>query len=220
MTDDSPKQSASTRAARPSADDLAALALGGDEQAFEELHRRLGGGLRKFFQRRISGRDEIIEELSQTTWMETWRALREQRYDPQRARISTFVYAVGYKLLLRHFQAVRRHGCIGPSVGATELAEPTVTQQPDALLHECELLDAVRDCIHQRGASYTLTEEERAVVVGSADNESERALGRCLGVAASTINTRKKSAYQKLRRCLSLKGFGSEVVERGAPSGE
>ena len=43
----------------------------------------------------------------------------------------------------------------------------------------------------------------------------ERTLASDFGVAASTINARKKLAYNKLRKCLAAKGFRPTDAERG-----
>lgn len=189
-------------------------AMQGDEQAFEELHRRLGGGLCRFLQRRVGGRPELIEELSQMAWVEVWRALHSRRYNPERARITTFVYAIAYKMVLRHLRSAGRPG---EAHLADEDAHETLwaSPAPEEALHFSELLDAVRDCLHRARTSHSLTAEERAVVAGVVEGESERALGKRLGLAASTINARKKSAYEKMRNCLGGKGFTDELLERG-----
>jgi RNA polymerase sigma-70 factor (ECF subfamily) len=191
----------------------------GDEQAFEELHRRLGGGLSRFIQRRVGGRAELVEELSQMTWVEVWRALHGGRYDPERARITTFVYAIGYKMVLRHLRAAGRPAETRLSVD--DVADALYgSRLPEEALHFSELLDAVQDCLHRMRTSHSLTAEERAVLAGLAEGESERALGRRLGAAASTINVRKKVALEKMRKCLADKGFTEELVERGLAWGE
>ena len=78
---------------------------------------------------------------------------------------------------------------------------------PAALLHAAELLDAMRGCLHAAGTPFALSAEERQIVIELSGGESERALAERLGVAASTIHARKQLAYRKLRQCLSAKGF-------------
>lgn len=204
----------------PSADALALRVLDGDELAFEQLHRRLGGGLRRFFQRRVRGQPDLVEELSQTTWVEVWRALHAGRYDPGRARISTFIYAVGYKMLLRHFRAAQRGPGGAQSVMDRDFVPTATAAAPDDLLHSCELIDAVRDCLRETGTRHGLTDEERVIVAGVVSGDSERALAERLGIAPSTVNARKRSAFEKLRACLVRKGFAREFAEREGPVGE
>src|SRR5262249_62173172 len=82
--------------------ELAAAAMSGNEAAFEQIHRRLSGGLIRFFLTRARGRPSVAEELAQTTWVHLWRSLRERRYDPSRAAISSFVYAICHNVCLQH----------------------------------------------------------------------------------------------------------------------
>lgn len=199
----------------PTVDDLALHAMDGDEAAFEELHRRLGGGLRGFFQKRVGSDSDLIEELSQSTWVEVWRSLDGRRFDPNRARITTFIYAIGYKMVLRHARAARRGRATAPLDDCDALMETWLRELPEDALHGSELIDAVRDCLRRTDTPFSLSHEEREAVIGAARDETERALARRLGVAASTVNARKKAAYAKLRQCLTRKGFTADSVERG-----
>ena len=96
---------------------LTTRAAGGDEGAFAALHQRLGGGLFRLFLDRTGGRSELADDFSQKTWVAVWQALIAGKYDPARAAISTFVYAVGYRVWLQHMRstgranAPRRRGC-------------------------------------------------------------------------------------------------------------
>jgi RNA polymerase sigma factor (sigma-70 family) len=198
---------------------LAERALAGDEPAFEELYRRLDGGLQRFLSRRGGTTGELVEELAQRTWVAVWGALHAGRYDPRRSAFSTFLYAVGYKVWLQH----RRQARTGPQ------PLDDVEGLLDGLLHDLndpadaldlgELLDAVRACIASHATAGALTADERAVLQGVTAGESERALAARLGVAASTINARKASIYGKLRECLARKGFGPPAGERGGLPG-
>jgi RNA polymerase sigma factor (sigma-70 family) len=194
---------------------LAERALGGDEAAFEGLHRRLGGGLRNFIQRRVGGAEELVEELAQAAWVEVWRSLDRGTYDPGKARITTFVYAVGYKMVLRYQRDRRRGGGVGALPGVADDPALWLHEALADTLHTSELVDAVRDCLRRPGSVHSLTAEERAVALGAATGRSERDLAGALGLAPSTVNARKKSAYEKLRKCLSKKGFASDLSEQG-----
>src|SRR5207249_225931 len=85
----------------PTLRDLSAAASRGDRAAFEQIHRRLGGGVRRLLLARVGNRPELADELAQRTWVAAWEALRAGRYDPSRAEFSTFIYAVAYKTWLR-----------------------------------------------------------------------------------------------------------------------
>lgn len=199
----------------PTLAQLTTRACEGDEQAFEELHRRLAGGLRRFLARRVGGSVQVLDELSQTAWVEVWRAMRDGRYDPERGRISTFLYAVGYKMVLRHFRDLQRNRETPEPMDGEGRAPSGVVERPDELLAWCESIDALRDCLHDDTTPHKLTDEERAVVAGVVAGETERALSNRLGIAASTVNARKKSAFEKLRKGLAAKGFERDVSERG-----
>lgn len=193
---------------------LALRAQDGDRSAFELLLRRLDPGLKQVLRRR-TGQAELADELAHQTWIAVWQALREERYDVQKAAISTFVYAVAHKLWLQH---LRRSGSARFShevLDALPALGPAAAGNPASDLHASELLDAMRSCLRSRGTPHSLTADERRVVMGLATGESERTLAEQLGVAASTVHARKQLAYQKLRRCLAARGFSTENAERG-----
>lgn len=193
---------------------LCSAAAGGDESAFAELHGRLSGALRRFFASRHVGANDC-DELVQRTWIGVWEAIRGGRYDPQRAAITTFAYAVAYKMWLQHLRRAK-----SADAHAERNADADTTQslfeydEPSAFMRTCELLDAVRACIRARSGDAALDPAERAIVEGIGRNEPERAIAVRLGLAASTVNVRKRSALDKLRKCLAHKGFTSIAPER------
>jgi RNA polymerase sigma factor (sigma-70 family) len=198
---------------------LADQAQRGDRAAFELLVRRLAPGIRHMLLRRTGGRTPLADELAHDTWVAVWDVLRAGRYDAKKAAISTFAYAVAHKLWLRH---LRRSGRAPLSYGVLDemLAAPDESVNPATTLQAAELLDAVRACLRAAETPYSLSEEERRIVIGLARGESERSLAEQLGVVASTIHARKLVAYRKLRRCLAAKGFSPDGTERGRLRGE
>jgi RNA polymerase sigma factor (sigma-70 family) len=199
---------------------LTERAPNGDRGAFEQLLNRFDPGLKRILLRRTGGQAELCEELAQRTWIAVWQALHEQRYDPQKSAISTFIYAVAYKLWLQHLRSAGTAPLSGGVLGTGLLDSEGAADNPAALLHAAELLDAMRGCLHAAGTPFSLTAEERQIVIGLSGGESERALAERLGVAASTIHARKQLAYRKLRQCLSAKGFSAETAERQRPQRE
>lgn len=203
--------SGSSQPPPPTVRDLAARALQGDRAAFELLHQRLDGGLRRMLTRRTGGQFELAAELAQRAWIDTWKALCGQRYDPGRAEFSTFLYAIGYKIWLQYRRQER-----GAAVAADDLDEFAERLLPadDALgmaLHAGERIDALRACLRNAEPPLALTEEERLIVEELAHGATERSLAQKLGLAASTIHARKTSGLEKLHKCLTAKGFGGEV---------
>lgn len=188
--------------------DLTQAARGGDHEAFSILHRRLNGGLKAFFHRKTGGGTDLIDELAQQTWTSAWSALSSGRYDPKKASFSTFLYAIGYKTWLRHMRDDR--GTPRPIDDLDRYVSSATDESADpaAFLRTVELLDAVRDCLHTGGRAYSLTDEERRIVIGMTQGRTDRGMAAELGLAASTVNARRQSAYAKLKTCLSRKGFG------------
>jgi RNA polymerase sigma factor (sigma-70 family) len=176
----------------------------GDERAFEAIHERFDAGLRRFFLTRGGGRVEQAEELAQRTWVQVWRSMSDGKYDPRRAAPSTFIYAVASKMWLRHCRTLTRPASTEADGLLARLLEGG---DPADLLHAAELLEGMRHCLRCEGC---LSEEERAIVLAAAHGETERALGRRFGLAASSINARKQAAYAKLRRCMAERGLFSD----------
>jgi RNA polymerase sigma factor (sigma-70 family) len=201
---------------------LALAAMAGSAPAFENLHRRLAGGIAQFFERRLGVGNDLVEDLAQRTWTEIYRALRDGRYDPERSQFSTYAYAVAHHVWLRHR---RLRGAVASIPATEELDKLFETasrdgRTPEQVLHAAELIDAVRSCVESRGTPNSLTDGEREVALGVSRGESERDLSHRLGLAASTVHVRKLAALEKLRRCLRAKGFGELGGERGGRLGE
>lgn len=186
---------------------LAAAAASGDRVAFESLHRRLTGGLRKIFIERSGGKADVADDLIQRTWVGVWQALSSGRYDPARSAISTFVYAVAHKMWLQHLRAR------GPLPDAAEVDPGASPTGPPAEL--AEVLEAVRACL--RGEAGDLTPDERAILRLSGTGASDRDLAARLSVSPSTANARKRAAFDKLRRHLASLGHRPETTERLIP---
>ena len=109
MPDDLPQPLAASLPKRDqSLQHLTLRAAQGDQEAFAALHQRLGGGLHRLFMERTGGRTELADDFCQKTWVAVWQALEGGKYDPERAAISTFVYAVGYRVWLQHMRSAGR----------------------------------------------------------------------------------------------------------------
>lgn len=210
-----PAPSAPVTPAHDSLAALAARAAAGDHGAFEQIHRRLSDGLRRLFLKRSGGRNDLADDLTQRAFIASWQAISTGRYDPARSAISTFIYAVGYKIWLQHLRA---HGRAVPQDRGEELADLPVSTDPTTAPALAELVQVVRDCLSGRVGD--LSEDERAILRAVAAGESDRATARRLGLAASTANARKNAAYEKLRRTLSSLGFRPEETERILGGGE
>ncbi len=186
---------------------LAGRVAQGDESAFEAIHARLTRGLEQYFLKRNGGVVHAAEELVHRTWVIAWRAFQQGRYDPDRAAVSTFVYAIALRVWMQACRDAHRS-----RTAPVALYDPPANAATDPAdlsgnLHQAELLDALRECLQGPAGGADLTDEERALLVEFSKGASLRELGRRLGVSASTVHERKAAALEKLRVCLHAKGF-------------
>lgn len=209
MRNRTPKDDAEAPAA------LAERALGGDRAAFEALITHYQSGLRRLLLRRAGGDGVLVDELLHQTWIGLWQAFCERRYDPRRAAISTFIYAIAHKRWLQHLRRTGNQPLSGADIDFTLLADSSDESETDPAraLHSAEMLAAFRDCLHAPNRSNSLSPEERQIVVELARGQTERSLAAVLGLAPSTIHMRKQLAYKKLRDCMTAKGYQSNPLE-------
>lgn len=187
-------------------DELSRAASAGDARAFGELHARYSAGLIRLFLKRTRGRDDLAEELAQRTWTLAWEAIRLGKYDPGRATLSTFVYAVGNNVWLQH---LRKAGRSKEQSGAG-MEGPWFEHDDEPHAVDAEAIQGVRDALREpEGVAVhaVLSESERELVRWAASGLSDRDLARKLGLAPSTVNVKKRSAYEKIRRFLAQRGI-------------
>lgn len=192
--------------------DLARLAATGDRAAFDAIHTRLAGAVRRHLLSRLGPRADLADDLAQRTWMGVWNALSRGLYNPDRAAITTFVYAVATKVWLQHLRSSSRArvlipGQVPDEAGAWE-AEPL--ESPGL----AERIHAVRECLRPHPAG--LTPEEVWLLRAAAEGATDRDLAERLGVAASTAHARRRAALDKLRRLLARRGIRGDSTERSA----
>jgi RNA polymerase sigma factor (sigma-70 family) len=179
----------------------------------------LGGGLFRLFMDRTGGRSELAEDFSQKTWVAVWQALRAGKYDPARAAISTFIYAVGYRVWLQHMRSAGRASA-HLDAAAKGMSAMALSTDPANETKLAEAIDSVRSCLRAGPHESGLTDEERWILRAASTGVTDRELAQRLGVAASTANARKQAAYDKLRRYLENKGHRTESSGQEAQDGE
>ncbi len=207
----------------PTLRDLSARAMAGEHDAFAQIHRRVGAGLRRLLLKRSAGREDLVDELCQKTWTSVWRAFTEGKYDPERSAITTFVYAVGNNAWLTHLRLFARdQGYIAGApamLGADHIDSAPRTMSavsPDDAHALAETIECVRAMLRDGGPG-GMTEHERAVVRAIAAGESDRALARRLGLSSSTVNIRKHAGYAKIRGYLRSRGLAWDDWELDEP---
>ncbi len=163
-----------------------------------------------------------MDDLCQKTWASVWKALSEGKYDPERAAITTFVYAVANNAWMTHLRGFARdQGYVegAPAMLGSDHAEHAASKSaglPDEVWAEAETVECVRACLREGGPG-GLSDLERAVVRAIAAGESDRGLARRLGISSSTVNIRKHAGYQKIKAYLASRGIGDEAeTEDGA----
>ena len=173
-------------------------------------HARLTPGLRRMFLARVQGGDDLADDLAQRTWLNVWRAVSANKFDPTRAAFSTFVYAVATNVWKQHLRDTAREKN-RDRAAATEAGfhagNPSGPQPPldpaDAAAELAETLDTLRNAMSGSTGEKTFTEDDRWLLRCIADGASDRELAKRLGVSASTANDRKQSIFRKLRKFLS-----------------
>lgn len=196
---------------RPLGPEVCRAAAAGDHSAFTLLHDRFSAGLVRLFLKRTNGRDDVAEDLAQRAWTLVWDAIRQGRYDPDRASLSTFVYAVGNNVWLQHLRKAGRQGPQAP------LSEMDLGSDPrlDEDAQRSELLQCVREALSEGENGAGLTPEERSIARWAASGLSDRDVARQLGLAPSTANVKKRAAFEKIRRYLAVRGHRETGEEQG-----
>lgn len=195
----------------PALAELAARAGRGDRDAFDQLHRRLDGALRRHW-RRKGVSEAVADDLSQRTWMGVWRACSNGAYDPSRAAITTFVFAVATKQWLQHLRK-------GGRPDASEESLQSIEGPNGSGAEAAEALDAIRAIMEGRRPA-GLSEQDRWLLRSTADGMTDRELAARLRTAPSTAHSLRKGAIEKLRRALGNLGFRGESTERPPGAGQ
>lgn len=172
------------------------------------------------FAQRAPGREELADDLSQRTWLAVWQALRDGKYDPGKSAITTFIYAVGYKVWLQHLRQLGRDHEHAADAEALEAMGPRTGDDAASAAGLSEVLDALRQCLHGGEAAGGLTAEERHIVTEASSGVGDRELAKRLGVAPSTLNVRKQAALAKIRRFLAQRGHRTDSAEQPGGPGE
>lgn len=201
---------------------LALAAANGDQAAYRELDERLRPALTRMYVARVGANRELSEDLAQRAMVGVWEALNSGRFDPTRASIATYGYAVAHRVWLVHARKSSRMRSMGDQDANEEDTSPVGGERdPDT----SALLEAIRDCIAGRAsAADTLSEEDRWLLVAIGRGVTDRELAKRLGIAPSSAHGRKRAALANLSRALVGLGFSGEAgqstdaAERGGPA--
>lgn len=195
---------------------LAARAAQGDTHALGQLQQRLHPALVRWFARTWPQDSERSERLAQETWIQVWHALADGRYNPSRAAITTFAFAVASNLRLRELRAIGRTHASSDEA----LAEAVTTPDAAACMAHANMLEAVRHLISDEHSD--LDESDRVILSLLARGMGDRDIARELGVSPSTGHERKKRALERLATILHSLGHhvhDDTPAELPSPSG-
>ena len=221
-----PSEAAPTGSGEGSIESCSALAAAGDQVAIAELHDRLSTGLVRHFTRKLArgtagkGGLEAAEELAQQTWLIFWQAITNRQYDPARAKLSTFLYAIAANIWLRHARQSGRDAQTRPvRIGSGDGADggdwplTVACEDPACAMHTAALLDAVRGAVdgtleaQAAPGTASFAEPERALLRAIGQGLTDRQLAAELGVSASTAHARKRGVLARLALVLRSHGF-------------
>jgi RNA polymerase sigma factor (sigma-70 family) len=206
----SPRSQSEPDQTAPTLQELSHRALGGDRLAFDHAVHRLSPGLARFLGKRTNDDAHLTQELCQQAWAEIWTAIAQRRYDPAKAALSTFAYAVAHKVWLRHLRSAGR--VVPPEWAALDNADGLVHEVMD----QASQIDRVRALLS--GKEGNLTDDERWILRSAAAGVSDRELASRLGIAPSSANARKQAALAKLRLHLTSTDSVENGPERQGPS--
>lgn len=171
--------------------------------ALTDLHRRLHGGLVRWFARTWPGDAERADTLAHDTWILVWQSLRDGRYDPSRSSITTFAFAIAGNLRLRELRRIGRRAQNQPS----EFDDVDLGIDPAESLQRAALLETLRRLLLDPDAG--LDEADRLVLGLLSRGMGDRQIAKELGVSPSTGHERKKQALLRLGSL--LRTLGHEV---------
>ena len=188
---------------------LAVGAMQGDQRAFGDLHRILTGPFAGFFMKRVGGDVDMAEELAHEAVSEALQGLATGRYHPERAAFLTFVYGVSHKVRLRYIKqkSKERERQLSNSADKDSERVEERSASEDERLPPMDQIEAMRACLGAEGTAFSLSPEERFVVVGRAWRKTFEILAAELGHSLDTVHRRMVRGLEKLRKCMELKGF-------------
>ncbi len=193
----------------PTLRQLGQAASEGDRAAFESLHARLTPGLRVILLRRTGNRADLADDLVQKTWMAVWDALERGTYNPEKAALSTFVYAVAHH---QWVSSVRKLAAAGPASAPAD-PEAFAEDSTETRAALAEVLEDLRACLRGDPPGAGVLDAGERVLAGLvASGLGDRPLAQRLGVSPSTANARKNAMLEKLLRFLTARGHNPQHV--------
>lgn len=175
-------------------DDLLVQIHSGDEQAFVSLYRRRQSGIYRFALH-MSGSEAAAEDITQEVFL---TLLRDRiGYDPARGPLSSYLYGIARKLVLRHLDRGRMDVALESGVDAVPVPALSADDDPLRDLTHREGLEALRRAV------LALPRRYREVVVLCDLEEMDyanaaSALGCPIGTVRSRLHRARALLLEKL----------------------
>ncbi len=194
--------------------------MAGDHAAISELHRHLSGGLVVHFLRRLGGgrleNHDVADELAHRTWIEFWKALQGGKYDPSKARPSTFLYAISANIWLRYRREQGRERGRVLANSSDRLAE-VEAQMAAVPLHLAESLELIRRVVDGDEPHAPFSRDDLQMLRCIVNGHSEREIADSLSLSPSTAHERKRSVLRRFSEFLAGRGFISQKSRAAHP---
>lgn len=153
-----------------------------DEREFTKLYLESYGQVYNYVRRRMGG-DPAAEDVVAEAYLLAARSFH--RYDPTRAKFSTWVTRIAINCMVSHYRSERA------SVSLDEVPETFFSSQEDDTLGDRELVDQLLGVLDDR--------EREMVIMKYQEGKRNVDIAEELGMNPSTVSTLLSRAISKMR---------------------
>jgi RNA polymerase sigma-70 factor (ECF subfamily) len=176
----------------PEDGELLAKAAAGEREAFVAIYRRYHGGIYRFA-RSMTGSTAIAEDVTQEVFLALMRDIT--RYDPERAPLGTYLYAIARNVTRYRLRKERRFVVL--DVGAVD--EPRASDDPEQAMMRSQTVKKVRAYIMGLSSRY------REVLIlcdlnGLSYEEASAILNTRIGTVRSRLHRARKQLAERIAR--------------------
>nr|MCH9670135.1 sigma-70 family RNA polymerase sigma factor [Gammaproteobacteria bacterium] len=148
---------------------------------------------------------EVVNDVLLTVWQSA------ERFDPEKGRLSTWLFGIAHNKALKHLQRSRKHTVstvpVNEETDADESHESRAPGSPDGAVSHQQLAGALRQALTQ------LSADHRAVVeLTYFEDYSYQEIADVLACPVNTVKTRMFHARRRLAEIIG--DAGSEHLEQ------
>lgn len=185
------------RGAMPTSEELNgwanAVAQSADRQAFAALFKHFAPRVKAYLM--ASGTAEALaEDLTQEAMVMVWR--KAAQFDPARAGLSTWIFAIARNLRVDHFRRQGNLSVDGTDHDTDEIVDPMPALDDQVLAGEREA--SVRHALAQLSA-----EQANILRLSFFEERPHARIAHELGIPLGTVKSRVRLAVHHLRRLLN-----------------